>query len=869
MSEIVRDGKRIEQATVFVPFGKVKTFITRFEKYANETTKSGEPKNREMVDRIASIRRATVQALWTDDPADFPQAESVAWWEIWLRRQDGGEVERLEAIGRSQDGVVVAARKLVMEDRTVTLVRATPEQLAHSLDMLNDIAELRRPNARLGTFAELTPAQQGLAAKDLRDRTSGPTGDAPAVCVLDTGINRLHPMLAPALAEGDVHACDASWGRADHHGHGTEMGGLALYGDLGPVLADGAPVVLRHRLESVKILPPPGKPTNEPDLYGAITAEASSLPEIEAPTRRRCFSMAVTDRSTGRRGRPTSWSAAIDALAAGRTFDSSSNGLVYLDYEEKNARRLFIVSARNVDPDAIGPDHLALSDTQPIHDPAQAWNALIVGACTDLTNVDPADGTWAGWRALAPPGELSPFSATSLLFEEDWPIKPDVVFEGGNVACSPAGTEVDFPVPSLSVLSTFWKPADKLFVDSCATSAATAQVARIAGLILADYPDLWPETVRALIVHSARWTRRCSRTSTGAEGGQTADAQALRLRCSRRRPSLVEREKRGNVGGPGRHLPVRGRRNGRDEPAPSSLADGGVAIARRVAGDPARDAVVLRGAESGQTRFQGPLRLRLPWASVRGPASEAGRHNVSQEAQQAGAGRRGEEEAEGRIRLRGLVPRDGHPDQGLRAIGHLAGHGRGTRRSRHDRGVSGERLVDEAAEAGPQQVRRPLLPSSPSRPRRSTLTSDTDRRDGRHPGRTGRDAEPRPRRGRSLRPATGRGSSGNQGSPRIRGCRPVNAKAPAFTWSSQYPPLIGTAGSPATQLVTMAAVPLRFHVPSPPYAAGHGCAAWPSVVCQVRPACAHQPTNSAMLPIMSSAPYMLTQSFVPPATLPA
>ena len=97
----------------------------------------------------------------------------------------------------------------------------------------------------------------------------------------------------------------------------------------------------------------------------------------------------------------------------------------------------------------------------------------------------------------------------------------------------------------------------------------------------------------------------------------------------------------------------------------------------------------------------------------------------------------------------------------------------------------------------------------------------------------------------------------------------VNAKAPAFTWSSKYPPLIGTAGSHATQIVTKAAVPLRFHVPSPPYAAGHGCAAWPSVVCQVRPACAHQPTNSAMLPIMSSAPYMLTQSFVPPATLPA
>ncbi len=38
------------------------------------------------------------------------------------------------------------------------------------------------------------------------------------------------------------------------------------------------------------------------------------------------------------------------------------------------------------------------------------------------------------------------------------------------------------------------------------TSAATAQAAYLAASILADYPNLWPETVRALIVHSADWT---------------------------------------------------------------------------------------------------------------------------------------------------------------------------------------------------------------------------------------------------------------------------------------------------------------------------------------------------------------------------
>ena len=41
---------------------------------------------------------------------------------------------------------------------------------------------------------------------------------------------------------------------------------------------------------------------------------------------------------------------------------------------------------------------------------------------------------------------------------------------------------------------------------SNATSAATAQVARLAAIVSAEYPPLWPESLRALVVHSAEWT---------------------------------------------------------------------------------------------------------------------------------------------------------------------------------------------------------------------------------------------------------------------------------------------------------------------------------------------------------------------------
>lgn len=523
------DGTVTERATVFVPDGAVKHFISRFDQYATERTEKGEPRHREMVDRIADLRLATLRALWTDTPEAYPQEHEAIWWEVWLRRQDGNELQRLtEFAGLAE--IQLSDRRLEFDDRIVTLALSTPSRLSTSLDVLNDMAELRRAKESAGVFVDMGPEEQVNWVQDLLERTTRPGGDdgaggahTPAVCVLDTGVNRGHPLLEASLAATDVHASDPAWGTNDHHGHGTEMAGLALYGDLTPLLTRAEPVRLTHILESVKILPPPSAPPNRPELYGAVTADATARVEVQAPTRRRVFSMAITAPDERDQGQPTSWSAAIDALAAGRSFDSTSQGLVYLDNDPN--RRLFVACAGNVTN--IDVNHLDRSDTEPIHDPGQAWNALTVGAYTDLALPD-GEPQWEGWKAVARPGELSPWSTTSVTFAEKWPIKPDVVFEGGNVVHNDAG-QFDFPVPALSVLSTHYRPAEKMFVLSWATSAATAQAARLAGAITAEYPDFWPETVRALLVHSAEWTSTMRANLRGS-----GDKKKARLRLARR-----------------------------------------------------------------------------------------------------------------------------------------------------------------------------------------------------------------------------------------------------------------------------------------------------------------------------------------------
>ena len=184
--------------------------------------------------------------------------------------------------------------------------------------------------------------------------------------------------------------------------------------------------------------------------------------------------------------------------------DTSDQGIVVLDEDEPSNHRLFLISAGNVLD--LEEDHLSRSDLEAVEDPAQAWNALAVGAMTNLDSLDPDDATWQEWTPLAPLGELSPFSRTSVLFGRNWPSKPDVVFEGGDAARSPAGTEFDWP-DALQLLTTRrLTPGSRLLDLTNMTSAATAGVAYIAGEIMAEYPSLSVEAVRALLVHSAEWT---------------------------------------------------------------------------------------------------------------------------------------------------------------------------------------------------------------------------------------------------------------------------------------------------------------------------------------------------------------------------
>lgn len=481
-------------ANVFVPDGKLAHFEKFVEDYLAERKKANGDSNdhHALLNTISSIRSAELHALWADEPGLFPQDEDEQfWWEVWLpvRGNRGAVVADFRKLAVLA-GCQVSEHQINFPERSIVLMFGSRKQFSTSVMMLNCVAELRRAKETAAFFNSMTPLEQQQWVDEALARLTAPPDDnsVPRVCLLDSGVNRGHPLLSPFLTQSDLHTVNSAWGVDDTANHGSGLAGLVAFGDLSNALETDEPIVASHRLESVKLTPEQGANAGDARLHGYLFSEAVARPEISAPTRSRVFTSAVTSSDDRDRGRPSAWSSTVDRLAS--------------DYDGAGQfPRLFVLCAGNTEDVQSWSTYPASLSSQGIRDPGQAWNALTVGAFTEKVVITEADAQ--RYSPVAPSGGLSPYTRTSACWSPAWPLKPEVVFEGGNTgkdALGPIG------ISSLHLLTTNNLPLERLFATTNATSAASALGARMAGQLMASYPSLRPETIRALIVHSAEWT---------------------------------------------------------------------------------------------------------------------------------------------------------------------------------------------------------------------------------------------------------------------------------------------------------------------------------------------------------------------------
>lgn len=496
-----------EIAVIFVPDSKRSEFSNKIEAYLNpdkdvhsKKHQTSAPKNRKLIDSIETIKLASLRSFWTDVSSKYPSNdETIIWWEVWLSwgPNMGSPLDLANRLAE-RIGAQTTQSFLTFFNSAVFLLKCSASTLQSAPELIGNLAELRLAQASPNLSITLSARDQTELSSNLRSRTTFKPGSTASVCILDTGVNYNNPLLSLACSREKSECWDASWNHFDNYlpgqsynDHGSRQAGLALYGaELQELLFLNTSVEINYHIESGRILPETG--SNDPKLYGAVTVDTANKIEIVRPSWNRVYSLAVTATPSGPSGIPSSWSAEIDYFSSG--------------YQDEK-QRLFVISAGNnasISPHTDYWDQVNLSE---IEDPAQSWNALTVGACTFLTTVD--DPTFKGWAPFAHPGDISPSSRSSLNWNwrKQAPYKPEIVAEGGNRLISPCGTSLS-DADCVSILTTSGRSSGLVLETTKDTSAASGLVSRDAAILIAEYPNFWPETIRGLLVHSAEWSQQ-------------------------------------------------------------------------------------------------------------------------------------------------------------------------------------------------------------------------------------------------------------------------------------------------------------------------------------------------------------------------
>jgi len=492
-----QNDKGKQKITAFFPNKEYETFKNKVDRYSKDDTEKGKPCNEQLVAPIDEIVAADVESLWTDlrdKPGDNPE-----WCEIWIdsEKKSDDDTEREDPILKFRKiakalGIEVSKTTLLFPERSVILAKTSYDDLKNLIRMDGDLAEFRRASMPAGFWIRSFPQKQREMVDVLLKRVVFDKKSNISVCILDTGVNSGHKLLDPLMPQGSCMTVDPSWKTSDNSGHGTKMAGLVGYGEFEPLLSSESSIEVKHFVESVKILPEHEQ--NQHELYGSIVQQAFSRATTAFPNRTRIGCMAVTAKaSKNENGMPSSWSAAIDSISAG------SN-------DEKEPLKLIFISAGNVEREDWN-NYIDSNTTSPIEDPGQSWNAITVGAYTNkvITN----DPSFSQYQTVAQAGALSPFSRTSSVWDaKKRPLKPEIVMEGGNVI---KVNNIYDTCDDLSLLTTSNRFGE-YFTTINATSSATALAANLAAKIQSAFPAIWPETVRALMVNSARWTEEMKKT---------------------------------------------------------------------------------------------------------------------------------------------------------------------------------------------------------------------------------------------------------------------------------------------------------------------------------------------------------------------
>jgi Subtilase family len=348
----------------------------------------------------------------------------------------------------------------------------------------------RRPKVAFEVRAQYNPSLSELP------EVVPPDPNACGILVIDSGVQRGHPLLAPVIGEAEVFSDEKqkfiSTGADDEADHGTGVAGIAAYGDIETCIRNksfdptawifSARVLNEHNQFDEDLLV-------ENQLEQAISYFVKAYPNCKVIN----LSLGNADQVYQEGKKQTRIATKIDELA--------------YRYQQHNI--LFVISAGNYFPyDYRGerdlfrteyPNYLLEADAR-IIDPATSAIAVTVGSLSlgrgGMTHPDDARRNTVAKMPKYP----SPFTRTG--FGVDGMIKPDLVDFGGDLLLDGDRVAHDNEA-AISVVTFSQNYQSSLFKIVKGTSFAAPRVANLAAQLYTKYPTASSNLIRALMVTSA------------------------------------------------------------------------------------------------------------------------------------------------------------------------------------------------------------------------------------------------------------------------------------------------------------------------------------------------------------------------------
>jgi hypothetical protein len=454
-------------------------------------------------------RKRDTDADWARKERDWSQLRSDAynaWDNIKVARE--AEIEQFAEFYRAEilhliDGAAFDAA--VLPDSFTIRVKIVGKGLKDFILNYAYIFEVVEPEDIALPQQAAHPGEQPEEAVEL----TAPDANAPAICVIDSGVQEAHTFIQPAIDQATSY-CFLPGKSSDEvsdyvapGGHGTRVAGAVLYGEN---VAPNGTLQLPFWIQNARVLDENNSMPVEMFPPEAVRTVVERF--HQGPRETRIFNHSINASAPCRTRYMSAWAAEIDLLCA--TYDI-----------------LFVQSAGNLPLSGNNPqpgvrDHLAAGRDYPVFlyeassriaNPGQSLQALTVGSVAYGSLED------GGWRTFARErGYPSAFSRSGFSI---WNvIKPEVVEYGGDnvrTATVPpdvqAGGRIAAACPEL-IRSTMFPPGPPVDRDETGTSFSAPKVARIAAELQRVLPDEPALLYRALIVQSARWPTWAERLFT-------------------------------------------------------------------------------------------------------------------------------------------------------------------------------------------------------------------------------------------------------------------------------------------------------------------------------------------------------------------